>query len=367
MSRPRARFPFVASLLVCASCRTLTAPPAELDDYRAFRVAAAEGTRLARAKRYLDRYPEGAFADEVRRAFDAEEPRYFARAQTSREKARDYLVDLPEGPHANAARALLRALGTSMEDAELSDVAERARAEGVHLEALAARRRLVGQAVTKATEALLEPNVIGALADELPAPALALVEGPARRTWGTSPLAREEDLFFDLPTRPVRESRVLTVTYALEERHGAIAEGRIEGHDLFVRWAEADRKTPLDPTSDADRTEARLHAMDRLAPVLDARAPVSRCPETRTDDELFHRCCPDRTAPSADPTPRDSEPSAPRPASVEPSSCRGLEVLVRAGKDVGDVDSIVVRDASRAPALVPARVPTPRAPEEVQR
>ncbi len=349
-SRLRATF-VVASLLACAACRTLTAPPAELEDYRAFRVAAAEGTRLARAKRYVDRYPRGVFADEVRRAFDAEEPRYFARAQASREAARDYLVDLPDGPHAPAARALLRALGTTMEDAELSDVAARARSEGAHLEALAARRRLVGQTLTKAMEALLDPHLLGAPAADLPAVARALVDGPARPTWGAAPLSREEDLFFDLPTRPVRESRVLTVTYSFEERRGAIVEGRIEGHDLFVRWAEADRKTPLDPTSDADRTEARLHAMDRLAPALDARAPAALCPETREGDELFHRCCPARPAPAPTVDARDPEPIAPRlphPPTVD-ATCRGVEVLVRAGRDVGDVDSIVVRDASAAP------------------
>src|SRR5262245_20655786 len=100
-------------VLGCGGLRTILAPPEDPEDYRAFRVAAATGTRLARAKRYIERHPRGTFAEEVRRTFDEEEPVYFERAQASREGIRRYLADLPEGPHADAALALLVAFGSS--------------------------------------------------------------------------------------------------------------------------------------------------------------------------------------------------------------------------------------------------------------
>ena len=96
-----------ALLTGCGSFQTVVAPPADLEDYRAYRVAAAEGTRLARAQRYLERHPNGTWAPEVRAAFADEEPRWFEEAQTSRELARRYIADLPNGPHADAARAML--------------------------------------------------------------------------------------------------------------------------------------------------------------------------------------------------------------------------------------------------------------------
>src|SRR4051794_6590185 len=69
------------AVLGCSTLRPVTAGSGDLADYRAFRVAAAPGTRLARAKKYLDAHPTGAFVEEVRAAWDDEEPRYFERAQ----------------------------------------------------------------------------------------------------------------------------------------------------------------------------------------------------------------------------------------------------------------------------------------------
>src|SRR5262249_33157354 len=55
----------VAALPACAAGRQLVADSADLTDYRAFRVAAFEGTRLARASAYLEAHPRGAWAEEV--------------------------------------------------------------------------------------------------------------------------------------------------------------------------------------------------------------------------------------------------------------------------------------------------------------
>ena len=112
----------------------MTAPPSDLEDYRAFRVAAYEGTRLKRAKTYLEKHPQGAFVEEVHHAWEVEEPRFFARSQESRDGVRRYLADLPDGPHAPAAIALLIAFDSSMKDAELRDIARKVRFEDAKLE-----------------------------------------------------------------------------------------------------------------------------------------------------------------------------------------------------------------------------------------
>src|SRR5665811_1665999 len=97
----------VALLSTALAAQASCAIPGDLRDYREFRTAAHEGRRLAKAQRYLARHPEGAWAAEVRALFDAEEEAWFEAAKASRTRAREYVIDLPDGPHADGARALL--------------------------------------------------------------------------------------------------------------------------------------------------------------------------------------------------------------------------------------------------------------------
>lgn len=297
----------------CATFKPMVATSADLDDYRAFRVAGAEGTRLARAKRYLERHPNGAFAAEVKAAFDEEEPLHFERAQASREGASRYLADLPDGPHATAALALLTALQSNMQDAELSDIARRARHDDATLEAAAVQRRAVGEAILGATGVLLDEEVYGVARVEGPPALRTLMTGRAGSTWGSVPLRREEDLFFLLPTRPDRESRLVTLEVTLAEQGGVVTGGTIEGADMFVLWAEADQITKLDPGAPEDRTEAQVHAMERLGGALERRFPSGSCAERRGERELYHR------------------------------ACGGWEVVVEPGERAGAKDVIVIR------------------------
>lgn len=320
-----------ASSAGCAELRPTLAPADDVEDYRAFRVAAAEGTRLARAKRYLERHPSGTWAPEVRAAFDDEEPRYFAAAQESREGIRRYLADLPDGPHADAALALLAAFGSSMQDAELRDIARRVRYDDAKLEAAAVQRRAVGEGILSAVGVLLDDDVYGAPRADAPLKLRALLLGKDAPTWGGVPARREDDYFFLLPTRPERESRLLTLEIGVEEEGGVVRGGRVEGSDMFVRWAEADQIVRLDSSSAEDRTEAEVHAMARLEGALERRFPSSACPDARKDRELYHR------------------------------ACDGWEVVVTPGAKAGDKDAIVIsgpRDRkTEPPAAGPAQSP----------
>ena len=300
----------------CATLRPITASSGDLADYRAFRVASAPGTRLARAKKYLDQHPRGAFVTEVQEVWDDEEPRYFARAQASQEGARRYLVDLPEGPHAAAALALLTALGSTMQDAELRDIARKSRYDDAKLEAAAVQRRAVGEAILGAVGVLLDEEVYGTPRGNGPPPLRTLMMGRTASTWGAVPAQRDEDLYFLLPTRPDRESRLLALEITLGETDGLVTGGTVAGADLFVMWAEADQIVKLDPSSPDDRTEAHVHAMDRLEGALERRFPAGDCPDARVNDELYHR------------------------------SCKGWEALVTPGGAGGRKDSIVIRGSA---------------------
>ncbi|CAN5785728.1 hypothetical protein BH11MYX4_BH11MYX4_63100 [soil metagenome] len=310
--------PVLGLLLVagCAALRPITAGSGDLADYRAFRVASAPGTRLARAKTYLDQHPRGAFADEVRAAWEEEEPRYFERAQASQEGARRYLVDLPDGPHAAAALALLTALGSPMQDAELRDIARKSRYDDAKLEAAAVQRRAVGESILGAVGVLLDEETYGVARSAGPPALRTMMMGRTTSTWGAVPAHRDEDLYFLLPTRPDRESRLVTLEITLGEAEGVVTSGTVTGADMFVMWAEADQIVKLDPSAPEDRTEAHVHAMDRLEGALERRFPAGECPDARAGGELYHR------------------------------SCNGWEVRVVPGSGAGSKDSIVIRGSA---------------------
>jgi hypothetical protein len=326
----------VLALSACAELRPMLAPPHDLEDYRAFRVAAAEGTRLARAKRYIDRHPNGSFIDEVKKAFEEEEPVYFEQAQGSREGIRRYLADLPEGPHADAALALLIAFGSSMQDAELRDLARRVRYDDAKLEAAAVQRRAVGESILTAIGILLEDDAYGVPRAES-AKLRSLLVGKNGTTWGGVPAKHEDDFFFLLPTRPERESRLLTLEVAVIEKGGIVVGATLEGSDMLVRWAEAEQIVRLDSSAAEDRTEAQVFAMNRLEGALERRFPTASCPDQRKDRELYHR------------------------------ACDGWEGIVLPGQKAGDNDAIILssphaRKAPAAPAPAPAPAPVAPAP-----
>jgi hypothetical protein len=314
----------ITANIACAELRPMVAPSADLEDYRAFRVAAALGTRLARAKRYIERHPNGVWVAEVKAAFDDEEPRYFEEAQGSREGVRRYLADLPEGPHAQAAVAMLMAFGSSMQDAELRDIARRVRFEDAKLEAAAVQRRAIGEGILTAVGVLLDDDVYGTPLSEAPPKLRALLIGRNAPTWGGVPARREDDYFFLLPTRPERESRLMTLEISVIEESGAVRGGIVEGSDMLVRWTEADQIVRLDSSAAEDRTEAQVHTMTRLESALERRFPSASCPDMRKDRELYHR------------------------------GCNGWEAVVLPGVKAGDKDSVVIR-APRASVASPRK------------
>jgi len=304
------------TLGLCAGCvvpRQMMAAPDDLADYRAFRTARREGKRLAAAQAYLQRHAHGAWADEVRATFEREEEAWFQAAQVSRSRARDYVVDLPDGPHAEAARALLVLFDEHQSDFDTLVLLADARRTGAMLDYEGSRRRRVSELLLAEVGALADPATWGSRLDS-PPPALAgALRGDVPATWGAATRPRRDDtLFFVLPTPQGIQARVLASSLELVLDGGRIVQGIVQGEDLFVLWAESLLVRILDPTSAADRALAATTVTDVLAGAFEAAIPAARCA------------------------------SAPQPGEILTRACDGWTVSVRMGREQGEVDVIDV-------------------------
>jgi hypothetical protein len=276
----------------CAVPRQMLASSADIEDYRAFRLAAHEGRRLAAAQRYLERHPHGAWADEVRVVFEAEEAAWFEAAKASRSRAREYVVDLPDGPHAEAARALLVLFDEHQGDVETLTLLAEARRTAATLDYETARRKRVSDALLVEVAGLLDPATWGARLDSPPPALAAALRGEVATTWGAVTRARRDDrLYFVLPTPDGAQARMLGASLQLELRDGRVAQGLLQGENFFVLWSEALLTRALDPTNAADRALAATTVSELLAGAFEATLPASRCAAPAHEGELLVRSC----------------------------------------------------------------------------
>jgi len=315
----------VAAVLACAvtACavpQQMLAAPSDLQDYRTFRMAAHEGRRLYEAQRYLKRHPHGAWADEVRAAFDQEEAAWFEAAKTSRVRAREYVVDLPDGPHADAARALMVLFDEHQDDVETLALMADVQRTAAKLDYETGRRHHVSDVVLAEAGALADAATWGARLDAPPPALAAVLRGEVEPTWGAGAHAQRKDaLIFVIPTPTGSQASVVDVTFQLWLEGGRIVQGVIRGEDLFVRWTEAQLTRVLDAGSAADRKLAAATVAEVLGGAFEGVLPASRC-----------------TAP-------------PGPGEILTRACDGWTVSVRMGEVPGALDVVDVR-GPRAPA-----------------
>lgn len=315
-----------AALAGCATFRPMWAPSGDLEDYRHFRMADDPGVRLARAYAYLGRHPRGVWSEELRATVEAEEPAYFVRAQSSRAALIDYLTNLPSGPHSEQALSLVAAYDRGLEEAESDRMLREARRTEATLEKASLARKRVGERVLGGLAVLLDPKLVGTRFDALAPETRRFFEGPAASTWGALAPSLEEDLFFLLPTRPERTSRLLTLVTELVVEDGVVVGARMRGDDLLVKWYEAARIVALDPSKPEDRTEAMTASLEILAGAAEQAFPASRCAAPTTGRELLVR------------------------------RCDGRSLRVVAGERAGDADTVEVGVAAAKPSSKAAEV-----------
>ncbi len=277
-----ATFTLLSFVPGCAVGRQMVAPNDDFADYREYRMAAHPGVRLRRAHEYLSRHTDGTFAGEVAAAFDEEENVYFERSKASRAGARDYLADLPDGPHAPQALAAIVAFDSRVDDVETARLLRDARKTERLLEQAANQRR-------KVSETLVAWVVAAARREVFERPAAEL-RGALRDALGPGATKATVEMFYSVPTLRERQSRLLQITLELAEDGGTLARITIEGEGLFARWAEADTMQAL--ADDDESAKARAHVRDVLAGALEAAMPAARCGKTDgSADAFFARAC----------------------------------------------------------------------------
>jgi hypothetical protein len=283
---------WLGALAGCAVPRQMLATPDDLRDYREFRRAAHEGRRLAMAQRYLARHPQGAWAAEVRPLFETEEEAWFEAAKSSRTRAREYVIDLPDGPHADGARALLVLFDEHQGDVETLTLLADARRTAATLDYESARRKHVTDEMLAALAALLDPATWGARLDSPPPSLASALRGEVPVTWGAATRARHDDrLFYVLPTPQGSQARAVDVSLQLVLDRGRVVQGLVEGEDLFVSWSEALLVRVLDPNRPADRELAAATVVDVLSGALEATLPAARCARPAVGADRLVRAC----------------------------------------------------------------------------
>jgi len=268
----------------CSALRPITASPSDFADYQRYaRIAEGDlGKRLAAATGYLSRQPDGAFASELRAAFERDELAYFEAAKGDRDVAIDYLAWLPAGPHAAQVVAIVGAFDTRIEDTD-------ERGTRLTEEALVHEKNGREAALSELGNALAAVVGSGGTAAESTSAVSVLVSG-ATSTWGATRTKFERALPYVIPAHLSREPRALELSVAYEVTDGVISWARVSGPDLFLRWAELDMTRAFDARSDRDRAVSREHAIEALTGLLEARFPASSCATSIAGASLARAC-----------------------------------------------------------------------------
>lgn len=240
----------------CAAMRPMTASSSDLADYRKVRLAATMPEHLVASQEYLARHPDGAWATDVRDAWEREEPEYFAYAQTSRARALEYLSYLPRGPHADAALATLRAFDGHIAEDETSRLVAAAKRTTAELDARSAERKQIQEELLAAIAAVVRAP-LGAPLD--PGSDLARVlRGKGSGTWGDG-LVRKEHYVYVLPIKNGSVDRELEATIEVRLREGVLVFAELRGVGLLSRVAELASTQPSGP---AERAAALAYVED---------------------------------------------------------------------------------------------------------
>lgn len=252
----------LVALCSCTVVRPLTASDADAADHRAFVLARAEGERLRAASHYLERHPNGAWADDVRGAFDREEPRFYASCEKSRAAAVDYLAWLPEGPHAKAAVALVISFDEHAPEDEASRMVAAARANEARLERAARDREDAEETALESLRVVLDASVYGKNLEEDGDLDRFLLAG---RSLGRTPTRRTRTRDFTIPSKNGQIARTLEITVDVDATGGAVREAVVSGPGLFARMAEASLLREVSPA------EAERYVRDAVDSMVRAR------------------------------------------------------------------------------------------------
>ena len=291
--RPAALF-FCSSLaLGCAGSARIVASPNETDAYRQTRASYTVEDRLVAAERYLEAYPTGRFADEVRARFAAEESRFYAQKSGRVDGLDWYLLVLPRGPHA-AEASLLRADYAKREE-------ELTRASLVRTGWSMERRLARAEASRKQVVELVTSFLAGAAATsswgqpvwELPREVTEVLRGyPGPGKCDDLRCARFGSLPFSIPQAGGGlDERALVFDAVVTLTRGGVTRLSLRGPELFSRLFEAQRARPVDPDKERARVDAVGFAEEIVSGTFEAKLPAARCERPIRPPEILRREC----------------------------------------------------------------------------
>ncbi|WP_437641517.1 hypothetical protein [Sorangium sp. So ce854] len=244
----------VATLSGCASRPAILASPDDYEAYRATRASRTFEGRLAAASTYLERYPDGAFAGEVRAYLARAEPIYYAAKRGTAAGLTAYLATLPRGAFREEATHRLRALvrdrsagdllARAARETEAQLSRQRAARARVREELAAWLRRFLGRDAWGRPLAEAPAEVIVPFSLALPAPRCApadeLAGADERAGPGAVVCAKRIDLPFTVNAGGESAPRKAELDVAvLEDAAGRPIEVALRGPDLFTRLEEA--------------------------------------------------------------------------------------------------------------------------------
>ncbi len=290
------------ALGACATFRGTFAAPRDYAEYRAFRLAETTPDKLARAWRYLQAHPEGEWRAEVEQWFWPEERALRADSTRTPRGAARYLDALPDGPHADAARAYL----ATVEKEQREGPEKRQRA----LEAARKRAEAARRAPGEAIEAWARR---AAQVQPFREPRAALDATPFGEAYAGDPAPVCDDdgcsKFLSF-TYPVPEAeppldRTVVVDVRVELTAGVVtAIARVLPKRGFLWWLEGSEAREVDPNDASTRAEAVARARNRVETVV-RDAVGGECTTTEADEARVLACGALRVTISTAPDGRD--------------------------------------------------------------
>ncbi|WP_437932239.1 hypothetical protein WMF37_24300 [Sorangium sp. So ce291] len=317
-----------ALLSGCASRPALLASHDDYAAYRATRVSRTLEGRLAAASTYLERYPQGAFAGEVRAYLARAEPIYYAAKRGTAAGLTAYLATLPRGAFRGDATHRLRELvrdrsagdllarGARETEAQLSR--QRAARARVREELAAWLNRFLGKAAWGRPLAESPAEVIVPFALTLPAPRCVPADGRAGP--GAVVCAKRVELPFVVNAEGESAPRAAELEVAvLEDAAGRPIEVALRGPDLFTRLEEARSAREVAPDDAAGRVGGIALAVELSRGAFAARVSGDlSCNREAESPVVLHL------------------------------ECEGARLVARAASDAGEEDSLTITVAPPA-------------------
>lgn len=284
----------VALATACGAGRQWTSGRDEYRLYRTARVASTEEQRLGAAHRYLERYPDGVYRDEVRDYFDRAEEAYFYGSRESLPKLRAYLAAMPDGPRAKAVASRIVELestraASQRREQRFQDKVERI--ESTLADAADSRRRFLYD-VTEWSRLLAGIRTFGEPTSRLDHELIYRFRlSEPRGVCAADRCLKQLSLSFQIPDAGKLRRRDVSGSVELELDARGVVRARFSAKDLMSRVGEVVELKPVADSDPQSRAEAIARAVTVFAGAVEVSLPEARCGRAPVSPVVLLREC----------------------------------------------------------------------------